>query len=146
MNRYRKSFRLKKNVHIGEHTGEVWFHSVWWRHHTSKKGRCFFLSVRHGLFRVLFFHQFGRHWAQNIGFVDQKWIIWLFFGILAGNGRIWRKSEKRGFLDGQKQANMAIFVARPTGLPGDFSGFYYFFPVQRHVSDVPLLTDELCRS
>ena len=37
----------------------------------------------------------------------------LFFWISAGNGRIWRKSEKRGFLDGQKQANMAIFVARP---------------------------------
>ena len=103
----------KKNIHIEEHTGEVWFHSVWWRHHTSKKGRCFFLSVRHALFKVLFFHQFGRHWAQNIGFVDLKWIIWLFFGILAGNRRIWRKSEERGFLDGQKQANMAIFVARP---------------------------------
>ena len=37
----------------------------------------------------------------------------LIFWISAGNGRIWRKSEKRGFLDGQKQANMAIFVSRP---------------------------------
>ena len=102
-----------KNVYIGEHTGEVWFHSVRWRHHTSKKGRCFFLSVRNARVRVLFFHQFGKPWAQNIGFVDTKRFMFLFFWISAGNGRIWRKSEKKGFLDGQKQANMAIFVPRP---------------------------------
>ena len=37
----------------------------------------------------------------------------LFFWISAWNGKIWRKSEKRGILDGQKQANMAIFMSRP---------------------------------
>ena len=45
VNRFRKSFRQKKIVDIGEHTGEVWFHSVWWRHHTSKKRPCFCPSV-----------------------------------------------------------------------------------------------------
>ena len=73
----------------------------------------FFLSVRHALFRVLFLYQFGKHWAQNIGFVDTNRIDFLWFWILAGNGRIWRKSEKKGFLDGQKQANISIFVPRP---------------------------------
>ena len=79
----------------------------------EQKRTLFFLSVRNARVRVLFFHQFGRPWAQNIGFVDTKRLIFLFFWISAGNGRIWRKSEKRGFLDGQKQANMAIFVPRP---------------------------------
>ena len=81
--------------------------------HEQKRTLFFYLSVRHALFRVLFLHQFGRHWAQNIGFVDTNRMNVFLFWILAGNGRIWRKSEKRGFLDGQKQANMAIFVARP---------------------------------
>ena len=43
-------FYKKKTIHIGEHTGEVWFHSVWWRHHTSKKGRCFFICPSVTLF------------------------------------------------------------------------------------------------
>ena len=133
MNRF-KIVSPKKNVHIVEQTGEVWFHSVWWRHHTSKKGRGFFLSVRHALFRVLFLHQFGRHWAQNIGLVDPNRMNVFLFWILAGNGRIWRKSEKRGFLDGQKQANMAIFVGDPQVSLTISRGFIIFFPVRRHMS------------
>ena len=38
----------------------------------------------------------------------------------------WAKTGKHGY-----------FCTTPTGLPDDFSGFYYFFPVRRHVSDVP---------
>ena len=68
------------------------------------------------------------------------------FWILAGNGRIWRKSEKRGFLDGQKQANMAIFVGDPQVFLAICQGSIIFFPVTGHVSDVPFFTDELCRS
>ena len=81
--------------------------------HEQKRTLFFFWSVRHALFRVLFLHQFGRHWAQNIGFVDTNRVDVFLFRILAGNGRIWRKSEKRGFWDGQKQANISIFVPRP---------------------------------
>ena len=81
--------------------------------HEQKRTLFFYLSVRHALFRVLFLHQFGRHWAQNIGFVDTNQMYVFLFWILAGNGRIWRKSEKTGFLDGQKTANIAIFVGGP---------------------------------
>ena len=113
MNQFRKSFRQKKRPHRGTHGRSLIPFGLMTSSHEQKRTLFFFLSVRHALFRVLFFYHFGRHWAQNIGFVDTKRDIFLFFLILAGNGRIWRKSEKRGFLDGQKQANMAIFVARP---------------------------------
>ena len=132
----------KKNTHEGTHGRSLIPFGLMTSSHEQKR-TLFFLSVCHALFRVLFFRQFGRHWAQNIGFVDTKRGIFLFFLILAGNGRIWRKSEKKGFLDGQKPGEHGYFCATSTGLPGDFSGFYHFFPVRRHVSDVP---DELCRS
>ena len=95
--------------------------------HEQKRTLFFYLSVRHALFRVLFLHQFGRHWAQNIGFVDPNRMDVFLFWILAGNGRIWRKSEKRGFLDGQKQANMAIFVGDPQVSPTISQGSIIFF-------------------
>ena len=112
--------------------------------HEQKKTLFFYLSVRQGLFRVLLFHQFGRHWAQNIGFVDHEWIIWLFFRILAGNGRIWRKSEKIGFLVGQKQANMAIFVARPqVSLTISQSSIIFFLLEDMSVICLSLLTNSV---
>ena len=103
----------KKNAHIGEHTGEVWFHSVWWRHHTSKKGRCFFcpsVTLVLGYSSFISLENFGRKISGLLTPIDSFSYV---FEFLAGNGRIWRKSGKRGFLDGQKQANMAIFVPRP---------------------------------
>ena len=116
---------------MGGHTGKVWFHSVTWRHHTSKKTTLiFYLSVRHARVRVLFFHQFGRPWVQNIGFVDVFRDTFLFFWISTGNGRIWRKSEKRGFLDGQKQANMAIFVSRSQVFLTISQGSIIFFLIE----------------
>ena len=68
------------------------------------------------------FINFGRPWCKICKIsilLTALGSILLYFWISAGNGRIWRKSEKRGFLDGQKQANMAIFRSRgtPTGLP-----------------------------
>ena len=113
MNRFRKSFLQKKRPHRGTHGRSLIPFGLMTSSHEQKRTLFFYLSVRHALFRVLFLHQFGRHWAQNIGFVDTNRVDVVLFWILAGNGRIWRKSEKRGFLDGQKQANMAIFVARP---------------------------------
>ena len=79
-----------------------------------------------GTLSLLFLRQFGRHWAQNIGFVDPNRMDVFLFWILAGNGRIWRKSEKRGFLDGQKLANMAIFVGDPQVSPTISQGFIIF--------------------
>ena len=112
MNRFKNRFAKKERPHSGTNGRSlISFGSMTSSH--EQKRTVFFLSVRRALFRVLFLHQFGRHWAQNIGFVDTNRMNVFLSWILAGNGRIWRKSEKRGFLDGQKQANMAIFVSRP---------------------------------
>ena len=122
---------------------EVWFHSVWWRHHTTKND--VFWSVHNVpvILRVLFFHRFGRSWVQNIGFADTFWTL-LFFWIAAGNGRIWRKSKKEVFLDEQKQANMAIFVARQqlfVARPSDdFLGLNFFLIIDMSVTCLSLVT------
>ena len=110
MNRFRKSFLQKKRLHRGTH-GISLIPFVWWRHHASNKGHCF-LSVRNARVRVLSFHQFGRPWRKISGLLTtiESFSYFLNFGWEREN---WRKSEKRGFLDGQKQANMAIFVPRP---------------------------------
>ena len=60
-------------------------------------------------------------------------------------GEFEEKVKKEVFWMGKKTQNF-YFCPGPHGLPDDFSGFYYFFPVRRHVSDVPFLTDEHCRS
>ena len=97
-------------------------------------------------FRELFFHQFGRPWAQNIGFVDTNRIIFLFFLNFGWKRENLKKKWKKRFFGWAKTGKHGYFCATPTGLPDVFSGFYYFFPVRRHVSDVPFFTDELCRS
>ena len=66
------------------------------------------------------------------------------FWISAGNGRIWRKSEKRGFLDGQKQANMAIFVGDPQVSPTISQGSIIFFLLEdMSVMCLSLLTNSV---
>ena len=61
-------------------------------------------------------------------------------------GEFEEKVKKEVFWDGQKQANMAIFVGDPQVSPTISQGSIIFFPVRRYVSDVPFFTDELCRS
>ena len=60
----------KERPHRGTHGRSLISFGSMTSSHEQKRTLFFYLSVRHALFRVLFLHQFGRHWAQNIGFVD----------------------------------------------------------------------------
>ena len=142
MNHLEKLFD-RKNVHIGEHMGRSLAPFGLMPSSREQKRRCF-LSVRNARVRVLFLHQFGRPWVQNIGFVDtfDRLFYFLNFGLKREN---LKKKGKKSFWMG-KNSKHGYFCVTPTGLPDNFSGFYYLFPVRRHASDVPSLTDKLCRS
>ena len=114
MNRFEKSFRQKRTSTKGNTRAKFDSIRFEWRHHMSKKGRCFFICPSITLFlRYSSFISLEDLGRKISGLLTPNDLLSYFFWISAENGRIWRKSEKRGFLDGQKQANMAIFVPRP---------------------------------
>ena len=144
MNWFRKSFRQKKRPHRETHGRSLIPFGLMTSSH-EQKGRCFFCPSVTLFFRVLFFYQFGRPWVQNIGFVDTLNRLFYFFKFQLETGEFEEKVKKEVFWMGKNRQTW-LFCVTPTGLPDDFSGFYYFFPHWRHVSDVPFFTDELCRS
>ena len=90
--------------------------------------------------------QLAQYGMQNTGFVYtfRRFFIFVFeFRLETGEFR--EKGKTDVFWKREKDKH-GYFCSTPTGLSGDFSGFYYFFPVRRHVSNMPFLTDELCRS
>ena len=75
-----------------------------------------------------------------------KCIFLFFFEFWLETGEFEEKVIKEVFWMGKKRANMAIFVPRPQVSLTISHGSIIFFPIRRHVSDVPFLIDELCRS
>ena len=146
MNRFKKSFPQKKRSHRGTHGRSLISFGLMTSSHEQKRTMFFYLSVRHALFRVLFLHQFGRHWAQNIGFVDTNRMNVIFVLNFGWKRENLKKKWKKRFFGWAKTGKYFYFCTTPTGLPDDFSGFYYFFSVRRHVSEVPFFTDEHCRT
>ena len=76
-------------------------------------------------------------------------IEWTYFCLefWLETGEFEEKVKKEVFWMGKnRQIFLFLYHASPTGLPDDFSGFYYFFSVRRHVSEVPFFTDEHCRT
>ena len=78
--------------------------------------------------------QFG---VLNIGFVHT---CRLFFEFRLKTGE-YKEKMKEQFFRRAKTDKHGYFCFMPSGYPGDFSGFYYFFFDRRHVSNVPFLTD-----
>ena len=136
---------IKKNFHTNKtQTGRVVTFGKMTSSH-QKKTTLFFLSVRRGQFKVLPVDQLAQSGVQNIGFVhtSKRFFIFLNSDLKWGN---LKKKRKKTFFGRAKTGKHGYFCCTPTGLPDDFSGFYYFFPDRRHVSDVPFLTDKLCSS
>ena len=112
--------------------------------HQQKTTLFFYLSVRRGRFRVLPVCQMAKSGVQNIGFAHTSrrfYFIFLNFDLKREN---LKKKWKKTFFGRAKTRKRGYFCCTPTGLPGDFSGFCYFFPYRRHVIDEPFLSDELC--
>ena len=105
-------FDKKKRWHRGTHGRSLIPFRFMTSSHEQKTTLFFYLSVRHARVRVFFFISLENLGCKISGLLTPFKHFFIFW-ISAGNGRIWRKSEKRGFLDGQKQTNMAIFVSRP---------------------------------
>ena len=135
-----------KNVDIGEHTSEVWSHSVSWHHHTSKKRRCFFIcpsvTLVLGYSSFISLEDLG---CKISGLLTPFWHFFIFLNFGWKRKNLKKKWKKR-FFGWAKTGKHGYFCITPTGLPDDFSGFYYLFPDRRHVSDVPFLSDEVCTS
>ena len=91
--------------------------------HQHKTTLFFYLSVQRGQFKVLPVDQLAQSGVQNIGFVHTSRRFFLFFEFQLETGEF-KEREKRCFLEGQKQANMAIFVARPQVSLAVSQGFY----------------------
>ena len=61
------------------------------------------MSVRHARVRVLFFHQFGRPWVQNIGFADTIYSLFYFFEFRLETGEFEEKVKKEVFWMGKNR-------------------------------------------
>ena len=63
---------------------------------------------------------------QTIGFADTFWPLFLFFKFRLEMGELEEIVKKR-FSELAKSGKHGYFCVTPTGLPDDFSGFYYLF-------------------
>ena len=144
MNRFRKSFRQKKRPQRGTHGRSLIPFGLMTSSHEQKRTLFFCPSVT--LFLGYYsFISLEDHGCKISGLLTPKGSFCYFFESRLETGEFEEKVKKRYF-GWAKTGKHGYFCCTPTGLPADFSGFYYFFPVRRHVSDVPSLTGELCRS
>ena len=111
----------------------------------AKKTTFLYLSVRQARVRVLFFHRFGRSWVQTIGLLTPSGHFYIFSKFRLETGVLEEKVKKR-FFEWAKSGKHGYFCVTPTGLPDNFSGFYYLFSDRRHVTDLPFLSVKLCKS
>ena len=143
MNRFEKSLRQKRTSTLGNTRRSLISFGLMTSSHEQKRTLFFYLSVRHAHFKVLFFHQFGRPWAQNIGLLTPTiyFLIFLNFGWKREN---LKKKWKKRFFGWAKTGKHGYFCTTPTGLPDDFSWFYYFFLLEdMSVMCLSLLTNSV---
>ena len=145
MNRFGKSFRQKKRWHRGTHRWSLIPFRFMTSSHEQKTTLFFFcpsVTLVLGYSSFISLEDLG---CKISGLLTpfKHFFIFLNFGWKREN---LKKKWKKRFFGWAKTGKHGYFWVTPTGLPDDFSGFYYFFPDRRHVSDVPFLTDELCRS
>ena len=107
----------------------------------AKKDVFFFVRPSHSLFSsTLPSSVWMRSLGAEISGCELTLIEWtsFCFEFWLETGEFEEKVKKEVFLDGQKQANMAIFVGDPQVSP-TISQRDYFFPVRRHVSGCAFL-------
>ena len=146
MNRFRKSFRQKKKrPHRGTHGRSLIPFGLMTSSHEQKRTLFFFcpsVTLVLGYYSFISLEDYG---CKISGLLTPSTHFFIFLNLGLKRENLEKKWKKR-FFGWAKTGKHGYFCVTPTGLPDDFSGFYYFFPHRRHVSDVPFFTDELCRS
>ena len=126
-----KNWFIQKNFDTNEsHGGRFVTFGEMTSSHLQKTTLFLFLSVRRGQLRVLPVNQLAQSGVQNIGFVHTSRRFFYFFKFRLETGEFKEKVKKRHFLEGQKQANMAIFVARPQVSLAISQGSFIFFLIE----------------
>ena len=92
-----------------------------------------------------FFISLGDLGCKISGLLTPKGAFYYFLEFRLETGEFVEKVKKEVF-GWAKTGKHGYFCVPPTGLPDNFSGFYYFFPDRRHVSDVPFFSDKVYTS
>ena len=110
--------------------------------HQQKTTLFFFCScegVNLGYFPSISWHNLG---CKILGLFTSLNVFFIFLNFDLKQENL-KKKWKKTFFGRAKTGKHGYFCCMPTGLPGDFSGFFNFFPYRRHVSDVSFLSDEV---
>ena len=122
-----KIVSLKKTLTQIRHRWDGSWHSVRWHHHTNKKRLCFFIcpseGANLGYFPTISWHNLGCKILGLFTFLDVFFIFWNFDSKRENLKKKWKKT----CFGSAKKGKHGYFCRSPTGFPGDFSGFYYFF-------------------